>query len=61
MINKISAQTVQNFYEIIEVKAKLCALRNTIDNQNHHQNITLKIMTGVLVVIAVLLAVIAWT
>ena len=61
MINKISAQTVQNFYEIIEVKAKLCDLRNTIDNQHNYQNTTLKIMTGVLVIIAVLLAVIAWT
>lgn len=57
MINKISAQTQQNYRMLLGTRHELNDLQTVVDNQTT----TLKIMTGVLVVIAVLLAVIAWT
>ena len=61
MINKIYAKVEENFHLIHITNAKLCALHNRMDNQFEHQNTILKLMTGVLIVVAILLAVIAWS
>jgi hypothetical protein len=61
MMNKIYAKVEENFHLLVDVQGKLCALRNRTDNQFEHQTTILKLMTGVLIVIAGLLAVIAWS
>lgn len=57
MLNKISAQTKENYRMIFEVKIQLSNIQKVADNQTN----TLKLMTGALVVIVVLLAIIAWS
>ena len=60
MMNKIYAKVEENFHLIHITNARLGALRNRMDNQFEHQTTILKLMTGVLIVIAGLLALIAW-
>jgi len=59
-MNKISAQTVENFDQIVEVKAKLGGMETKMLTSFKDQNTTLKLIAGVLSVMCILLAFIAW-
>ena len=61
MMNKISAQTIVNYDLLLRLDDKLAGMETKTITVIEDQNTTLKLMCGCLIVIAGLLAVIAWS